>query len=149
MKSRALNFGPGASLAERGYDKDWFRARAKHLKASPWCVMCLKSNVYTRAKHVDHIVTIRQRPDLRLDPRNFQSLCDRHHDLITASIDSGDLRGAVNVEGEPLDPRHPWAQATTEEMIDTVNRPFVREPAPPGVTALLKRQALGGGRRRR
>ena len=128
----------------RGYDKEWFKARARHKRANPHCIMCLAEGRETKAEHVDHIISIRQRPDLRLDPKNWQSLCAHHHDLITQSIDGGDLRGAVDVEGNPLDPNHPWAQATAADAMRTVNTPFKPNFNPPeGVTRLLKRQALG------
>lgn len=131
-------------MAERGYDKAYFRARAIHMKRHPWCEMCLRKGVWTRAAHCDHIETVRARPDLRLDPDNFQSLCGPHHDLITVAFDSGDLRGACDDNGMPLDPRHPWAQATPEAAMATVNRPFEKMPAPPGLAARLKRRAVRG-----
>lgn len=140
-KARARN-RPG--MAERGYDRAYFRARAIHMRDNPWCAMCLKKGRWVKAEHCDHLETIRARPDLRLDPKNFVSLCARHHDILTMSFDAGDLRGAVDEQGYPLDPNHPWAQPTPEKAMETVNKPFERGPAPPGLTAALKRRAVRG-----
>jgi hypothetical protein len=135
------------SSTARGYDRAWSKARAMHLANHPWCVMCLAKGEYVQAKHVDHMTSIRQAPRRRLDRSNFQSLCDPHHNLITASIDSGDLSGACDVEGLPLDPTHPWSQSSDNAaMTKAANTPRVKRAPPPGVTAQLKRQALGGRR---
>jgi 5-methylcytosine-specific restriction protein A len=135
---------PRGTLAERGYDKAYFRARALYMKDHPWCEMCARKGKWVKAEHCDHIETIKSRPDLRLDPKNFQSLCGSHHDLLTMSYDAGDLRGACDEDGLPLDPRHPWAQSTPEAAMATANAGFVRAPAPPGLAAKLKRRAVRG-----
>jgi hypothetical protein len=135
---------PRGSMAERGYTKEYFKARARHMRDHPWCEMCAHKGVWTKAAHCDHNETIRARPDLRLDPSNFVSLCERHHDLLTAVFDTGDLRGAVDEAGYPLDPSHPWAQATPEAAMETVNKPFAKRTPPPGLTAALKRRAVRG-----
>lgn len=132
------------TAAERGYDKAYFRARAIHMKQHPWCEMCAKKGKWVKAEHCDHTETVRARPDLRLDPKNFVSLCAPHHDLLTMAFDAGDLRGAVDVNGYPLDPSHPWAQPTPEKAMETVNTPFAKKPAPPGLAAALKRRAVRG-----
>jgi hypothetical protein len=137
---------PRQSPTERGYDVVWEKARAKHLRAEPYCRMCAMKGKLVKAVLVDHVIAIRQRPDLRLNPRNFMSLCQPHHDLLTFSIDAGDLRGATDFEGNPLDPAHPWNAADNADAIGRANQPFKRQAPPVGLTALLKRQALGGRR---
>jgi 5-methylcytosine-specific restriction protein A len=66
--------------AERGYDADWRALRKLFIAANPMCVLC-----GAPAKHVDHVLTIKQRPDLRLDPKNLRSLCHPCHSRHTAT----------------------------------------------------------------
>lgn len=68
------------SAAARGYDAVWQRLRASYLAAYPLCVMCRASGQTTAASVVDHIRPIAERPDLRLEWSNLQSLCKPHHD---------------------------------------------------------------------
>jgi 5-methylcytosine-specific restriction protein A len=63
----------------RGYDRTWERLRLMHLNEEPFCRMCAEEGVVTPADMVDHVITIEERPDLRLDPENLQSLCNPHH----------------------------------------------------------------------
>ena len=63
-----------ASSTDRGYDADWRKLRAAHLKRQPNCVICGKPG-----NTVDHIKRVRDFPELRLDPRNLQTLCASHH----------------------------------------------------------------------
>jgi 5-methylcytosine-specific restriction endonuclease McrA len=65
--------------AARGYDKDWFRLRAKHIAAHPLCNVC-----GAKGEHVDHIMTIRDHPERRLDPTNLRTLCHSCHSRRTA-----------------------------------------------------------------
>ena len=67
------------SAASRGYDAEWQALRRLWLEANPMCVLCGKP-----AKHVDHVLSIKQRPDLRLDPANLRSLCHSCHSRHTA-----------------------------------------------------------------
>ena len=62
---------PGA----RGYDAAWRAVRAAHLLHEPNCRMCAERGKVRRAAMVDHIQSIAERPDLRLDDDNLQSLC--------------------------------------------------------------------------
>lgn len=140
LQRRRNRPGPAA----RGYDRDWFRARARHLRDNPYCLMCLKQGQWVLAEHVDHNETIRARPDLRLEPSNFYSLCARHHNLLTARYDEGDLRGACGIDGLPLVGDHPWSQNNIADAIAVVNRPFAKQPSPPGLAARLKRRAITG-----
>lgn len=63
---------------ERGYDAIWDRASKTNLARNPWCVGYPKGvhKPYTvLAEVTDHIIAIRKRPDLRMEPSNWQSLC--------------------------------------------------------------------------
>lgn len=132
------------SWQDRGYDREYFKARNRYIRDHKWCEMCLRKGVWERARHVDHNHTIKDRPDLRLEPTNFVSLCESHHDLLTRAYDMGDIRGACDDNGMPLDPRHPWAQASPEAAMQAVNAPITKQDPPPGLTAALKRRAVRG-----
>jgi len=62
------------SARKRGYDAEWEKLRANHLKVYPNCKRCGEP-----ATVVDHIIPVRQAPHRRLDPSNLQSLCTNHH----------------------------------------------------------------------
>jgi hypothetical protein len=46
--------------------------RAEH----PFCLCCAQIGIQTATEVVDHVIPIRDRPDLALDPNNLQALCD-------------------------------------------------------------------------
>lgn len=50
-----------------------------HLLAHPLCLFCWRKGLTVAATVADHIQSVRDRPDLRLDPDNLQSLCDHCH----------------------------------------------------------------------
>jgi 5-methylcytosine-specific restriction protein A len=72
------------SAASRGYDRAWRKVRLAYLNEHPLCVECLAQGLLVAAEEVDHIATIEDRPDLRLDPTNLRSLCKPHHSARTA-----------------------------------------------------------------
>jgi 5-methylcytosine-specific restriction endonuclease McrA len=73
------------TTTERGYDEAWKRLRADHLKREPLCRECRKAGRAVPATVGDHIIDIAERPDLRLEDDNIQSLCKTHHDRKTAA----------------------------------------------------------------
>lgn len=73
-----------SSAWARGYDADWQAARAAHLAAHPACVECGEP-----ATLVDHVISIRKAPHLRLDPFNFASMCASCHGRKTTRVDGG------------------------------------------------------------
>lgn len=72
---------------ERGYDATWKKLSFTFRQAHPFCAMCLEQGISTRAALVDHIATIEDRPDLRLEWSNLQSLCRPCHKFKTWAID--------------------------------------------------------------
>ncbi|MGH6977841.1 MAG: HNH endonuclease [Brevundimonas sp.] len=72
------------SAASRGYDADWRRCRAAFLKRYPLCRFCEEAGRVEAATVVDHIISIEDRPDLRLDWSNLRPLCKVCHDRRTA-----------------------------------------------------------------
>jgi len=95
------------SSTERGYDADWRRVREKHLRLNPYCVVCGELG-----NEADHILSIAERPDLRLEPSNLRTLCKPHHSRRTV-MDQGwhkgkGIRKEAAADGMPTDPNHPW-----------------------------------------
>lgn len=64
------------SSADRGYDAAWRRVRSDFIKAHPVCCVdgCGKP-----ATDVDHIESVRDRPDLRLRWSNLRPFCHPCH----------------------------------------------------------------------
>jgi 5-methylcytosine-specific restriction protein A len=73
------------SASKRGYDRAWQKVRVQHLQMEPLCRFCKAQGLVKAAQVVDHIQTVRDRPDLRLDHANLRSLCESHHNARTAS----------------------------------------------------------------
>lgn len=67
------------SRQQRGYDATWNKLRLLVLAEEPLCRHCRQHDMVTAAEEIDHIIPIRQRPDLRLDRLNLQSLCKPCH----------------------------------------------------------------------
>ena len=74
------------TTAERGYDADWKRLRDSYLKQHPLCQCDDCDDGRKRivaANVVNHIQDISERPDLRLEWTNLQSMSKRCHDRHT------------------------------------------------------------------
>jgi 5-methylcytosine-specific restriction protein A len=93
------------------YGREWFKVRARHLRLNPRCQVC-----GAKASAVDHIQTVRVRPDLKLDPSNLQSLCDHHHSMLTQLFDKPGASLGCDLQGLPIDPRHPWHTGHSTEV---------------------------------
>lgn len=115
------------------YDYRWERLRRKHIGANRYCVAC-----GAEARHVDHIVTVKAAPWRRLDPTNLQSLCHACHNRLTSAYDRGSISGVCDDDGRPLDPGHPWRQASNAKAIAVVNH---KPKVDPILAAKLKRNA--------
>ncbi|OYY35565.1 MAG: endonuclease [Rhodospirillales bacterium 24-66-33] len=78
------------SPAERGYDAAWRRCRKKFIEAHPVCCVpgCGKPT-----SDVDHIKSVRERPDLRLSWSNLRPYCHAHHSQRTATEQGFARRG--------------------------------------------------------
>lgn len=86
----------------------WRHLRARHLREHPLCVDCLTLGAYTPATVVDHIRPHRGNLQLFLDPANLQSMCKPHHDCTKRFEERHGMSPGCDVDGNPLDPRHPW-----------------------------------------
>lgn len=75
------------NAAARGYDATWRKLRLVQLQLHPLCQCedCDEGRKrLTPANVVDHIVSIEERPDLRLDLSNLRSMSKACHDRRTA-----------------------------------------------------------------
>lgn len=61
---------------QRGYDREWEKARAEFLALHP---NCQRPGCGAKAALVDHITPIRKAPHRRLDRTNFMALCTPCH----------------------------------------------------------------------
>jgi len=102
------------------YGRRWKEHRAHYLRAHPLCRMCEARGIREPARVVDHIrpwksgATEEEQTRLFWDVSNWQPLCKCCHDAAKqAEEKSGFLRGS-DLQGRPLDPRHPWHREVDE-----------------------------------
>jgi len=79
---------------ERGYDGDWRRCRAAFLGQNPLCKFCEQRGLLVAAAEIDHVRTIAEAPELRLDFSNLRALCRPCHARRTA-LEQSFGRGAI------------------------------------------------------
>lgn len=86
-------FGKRDRAHDRAYDREraddvakrirssarWREVRRLQLSREPLCRACAARGETTAAAEVDHIVPIRERPDLAFTRTNLQSLCEPCH----------------------------------------------------------------------
>lgn len=86
------------SASRRGYDAAWRALRDQVvIERGSRCEQCgcivslrkADANRYAPVAHVDHIVSIEERPDLRLDKSNLRTLCAICHSEKTVREDGG------------------------------------------------------------
>jgi HNH endonuclease len=65
--------------ADRGYDAKWTGISLRYRKLNPFCAWCDQDGRVTLADLVDHIIPVRDRPDLVHDWKNIWSLCTHCH----------------------------------------------------------------------
>jgi len=58
---------------------EWYSIRRIVLFHQPYCVECLKEDIYTVAVDVDHIIDLVDAPERCIDFTNLQPLCKKHH----------------------------------------------------------------------
>jgi len=67
----------------------WKNARQSFRLEHPLCCECERMGLIRPMNVVDHIIPLKLRPDLALDPANLRSLCSRHHALIGEKVSQG------------------------------------------------------------
>lgn len=65
--------------------KEWRALRLVVLTETPFCVNCLKTGIKVLASECDHIIDIKDRPDLVFNKDNLQSLCKSCHSKKTVA----------------------------------------------------------------
>jgi hypothetical protein len=55
---------------------EWAALAAAFKAQHPLCLCCAQIGIHTTTEVVDHIVPVRDRPDLLMDENNLQPLCD-------------------------------------------------------------------------
>jgi 5-methylcytosine-specific restriction protein A len=87
MPYRASTFQPQSprkTALERGYNYRWQKASKRFLREHPLCVACAAEGRDESATLVDHVKPHRGDYELFWNEKNWQSLCERHHNLKTA-----------------------------------------------------------------
>ena len=77
------------SRQARGYDSDWRRLRDRWLAEHPLCAWCEREGRVELGRVVDHVVSIKRAPHLRLDEGNLQTMCVECHGVKTRAEDGG------------------------------------------------------------
>lgn len=95
------------SAAKRGYDRRWRKARAGFLTKHPLCVMCEAAGLLVEATVVDHIRPPRGARRLFWDRKNWQGLCQPHHDSAKQAEERRGYSREIGADGWPVDPKHP------------------------------------------
>lgn len=73
---------PRESRHERGYDNQWAKIATAWLNSHPFCAECEHHGIIEIASVVDHVIPVRDAPELRLDRKNIWSLCTDCHNGI-------------------------------------------------------------------
>ena len=73
--------------SERGYGAKWQRERRKFLDSSPFCVKCYEEGHLAKATVVDHIKPHCGDQKFFWGRRNWQPLCERHHNVKSMTED--------------------------------------------------------------
>jgi 5-methylcytosine-specific restriction enzyme A len=97
---------------QRGYTRQWEKARRLFLSDYPMCAECYRRGRHTLATVVDHIIPHKGDAHLFWDECNWQALCSRCHNLKTANEDGAfghrpSMRGC-DADGMPTSKHHPW-----------------------------------------
>ncbi|EMO5258136.1 TPA: HNH endonuclease [Proteus mirabilis] len=104
------------------YGGRWAKVRLAFLNENPLCVMCQEQGRITAATVVDHIIPHRLREAIQSgdkalitkaqtlfwDKKNFQSLCDPHHNSTKQRMEKSGKVVGCNADGIPLDPNSHW-----------------------------------------
>ncbi|WP_256705793.1 HNH endonuclease [Paenibacillus sp. FSL R7-0337] len=77
------------TASQRGYDRQWRKARLGFLRKYPLCVECLKADKVEAATVVDHIKPHKGNKELFWNRSNWQAICKCCHDSKTVREDGG------------------------------------------------------------
>ena len=77
------------NFRQRGSTRAWDKLSRLVAAEEPLCRMCLAEGLAVVGTQRDHIIPVRERPDLMYERSNIQNLCARHHSEKTAREDGG------------------------------------------------------------
>lgn len=80
----------------------WINERAWFLRNNPLCVFCKHDGIATGADVVDHITPHKGNLDLFWDQKNWQPLCNHHHNSTKQAMERN-TRPATGLDGWPLE----------------------------------------------
>jgi hypothetical protein len=72
----------------RGYDHRWDKLSDAYRRLHPFCEECDRRGGHQVCDCVDHIIPVVDRPDLKFEISNLQSLCKAHHDVWKARLEN-------------------------------------------------------------
>jgi 5-methylcytosine-specific restriction endonuclease McrA len=85
----------------------WQVRREQQLIKEPLCWLCAQRGLVVEATVADHIVP--HKGDVAaFISGELQSLCKPCHDKLAQERDHKGFHSAVDTDGYPLDPAHPW-----------------------------------------
>ena len=85
------------------------------LADEPWCRYCRSLDVLTPATVVDHIVKVKDAPDLAFERSNLQPLCKAHHDSAKRQAEARGYHSEIDANGYPMDLAHPANRMTQRD----------------------------------
>jgi 5-methylcytosine-specific restriction protein A len=88
----------------------WRAMRAAQLAEFPLCWYCEQAGRTTAADTVDHVIPHRGDEALFWDQLNLRSACPTCHNAAGHQRDLYGYTPGAGLDGEPLDPGHPWAR---------------------------------------
>lgn len=80
---------------ERGYDNDWERAAEAFRRRYPFCAECEHKGLTILCDAVDHKIPVKCRPDLRMVPSNWWSLCNLCHNGIKRRMEGYAIKAGL------------------------------------------------------
>ena len=88
--------------------RQWRKLRQMLLASEPLCRYCKELGKATPAEIADHIIPVKERPDLAFDMDNLQGLCKRCHDSVKQREEKTGKRIGCDEKGVPVDAGHWW-----------------------------------------
>ena len=85
----------------------WKKARRiARIIAAQHCQRCGRFLPEPGALHIHHRMKVADHPAVALEPLNYECLCPSCHNIVEPR--TGTPRLGCDVDGNPLDPAHPW-----------------------------------------
>lgn len=83
------------SARDRGYTSRWDKAATTFKRDNPLCLGCEAVDRVELAKVVDHIIPHKGDQTLFWDKGNWQSCCERHHDIVKQYLERQFYQGLL------------------------------------------------------